>query len=273
MIRRSSPLSTSSTARARPIELLDEVEDVLKDPRCAPITWPIGMGKRLKGYSTCATRPCTCTTRITVADRPSARRSAGLDNPRLDELLGDQARSCATRSNWYVVPATEFDIDAYLRGELTPVFFGSAINNFGSRNCSMHSPSTRRRRARVPPNSARVDPGEQPFTGFVFKIQANMDPAHRDRVAFLRVCSGSYKEKGMKMKHVRIGRTVRSPTRSPSRPTSASRRRGWPGDIIGLHNHGTIQIGDTFTEGEDLKFTGIPYFAPSCSAAWCSKTR
>ena len=107
-----------------------------------------------------------------------------------------------------------------------------------------------------------VAPSEEKFTGFVFKIQANMDPAHRDRIAFLRVCSGSYK-KGMKMRHVRIGKTVQI---SNAITFQADERRhveeAWPGDIIGLHNHGTIQIGDTFTEGEDLKYEGIPYFAP-----------
>ena len=108
----------------------------------------------------------------------------------------------------------------------------------------------------------RVEPGEAKFTGFVFKIQANMDPAHRDRVAFLRVCSGSYR-KGMKMKHVRIGKTVQVANAITFQADERAHvDEAWPGDIIGLHNHGTIQIGDTFTEGEGLKYTGIPYFAP-----------
>jgi len=113
-----------------------------------------------------------------------------------------------------------------------------------------------------PTQERTVEPSEEKFTGFVFKIQANMDPAHRDRIAFLRVCSGSYK-KGMKMRHVRIGKTVQI---SNAITFQADERRhveeAWPGDIIGLHNHGTIQIGDTFTEGESLKYEGIPYFAP-----------
>ncbi|RMG35717.1 MAG: peptide chain release factor 3, partial [Gammaproteobacteria bacterium] len=107
-----------------------------------------------------------------------------------------------------------------------------------------------------------VEPSEEKFSGFVFKIQANMDPAHRDRVAFLRVCSGSYR-KGMKMRHVRLGKQV---TVANAITFQADARKAveeaFPGDIIGLHNHGTIQIGDTFTEGEELKYTGIPYFAP-----------
>jgi peptide chain release factor 3 len=107
-----------------------------------------------------------------------------------------------------------------------------------------------------------VDPEEAKFSGFVFKIQANMDPAHRDRVAFLRVCSGSYKQ-GMKMRHARIAKTVQVANAITFQADERKRvDEAWPGDIIGLHNHGTIQIGDTFTEGEDLKYGGIPYFAP-----------
>jgi len=142
------------------------------------------------------------------------------------------------------------------------VFFGSAINNFGVKELLdafveyAPSPIPRETRQRL------VEPSEGKFSGFVFKIQANMDPAHRDRIAFLRVCSGSYK-KGMKMRHVRIGKTVQV---SNAITFQADARRhvdeAWPGDIIGLHNHGTIQIGDTFTEGEELKYEGIPYFAP-----------
>jgi len=156
----------------------------------------------------------------------------------------------------------EWDQDAYNRGKLTPVFFGSAINNFGVKELLdafveyAPPPIPRETRQRL------VEPSEGKFSGFVFKIQANMDPAHRDRIAFLRVCSGSYK-KGMKMRHVRIGKTVQV---SNAITFQADARRhvdeAWPGDIIGLHNHGTIQIGDTFTEGEELKYEGIPYFAP-----------
>jgi len=156
----------------------------------------------------------------------------------------------------------ELDLDAYLRGEQTPVFFGSAINNFGVKELLdafvEYAPPPLPRQT----VQRQVDPNEEKFTGFIFKIQANMDPAHRDRIAFLRVCSGSYR-KGMKMKHVRIGKTVQV---SNAITFQADARRqveeAFPGDIIGLHNHGTIQIGDTFTEGEELKYEGIPYFAP-----------
>ena len=155
-----------------------------------------------------------------------------------------------------------FNKDAYLRGELTPVFFGSAINNFGVQELLDYFlavapvPLARQTQTRL------VQAEEAAFSGFVFKIQANMDPQHRDRIAFLRICSGRY-EKGMKMFHVRLGKEVRI---SNAITFMANEREqiedAYSGDIIGLHNHGTIRIGDTFSEGEELKFTGIPNFAP-----------
>jgi peptide chain release factor 3 len=186
----------------------------------------------------------------------------GLDNPLLDELLGGQAQELRDEIELVQGASHGFDLDAYLAGELTPVYFGSAINNFGVQELLddfvtyAPGPQPRDATARV------VDPAEEKFTGFVFKIQANMDPQHRDRIAFLRVCSGSY-IRGMKMQHVRLGKTVQV----SNAVTFLAAERGhveeaFPGDIIGLHNHGTIRIGDTFTQGEDLKFTGIPNFAP-----------
>jgi peptide chain release factor 3 len=186
----------------------------------------------------------------------------GIDNPRMDELLGDQADELRTEMDLVRGASHPLDLAAYRAGRQTPVFFGSAINNFGVRELLdafvEYAPPPRPRLTL----QRQVDPGEPAFSGFVFKIQANMDPAHRDRVAFLRVCSGSYRQ-GMKMRHVRIGKTVQI---SNAITFQADERRlveeAWPGDIIGLHNHGTIQIGDTFTEGETLKYGGIPYFAP-----------
>ena len=155
-----------------------------------------------------------------------------------------------------------FDQEKYLAGKLTPVYFGTALGNFGVRemldgfiDCA------------PPPLSRNTDdrtiqPEEDKFSGFVFKIQANMDPKHRDRIAFLRLCSGKY-SKGMKMRHVRLGKDVRV---SDAVTFFAGDRshvdEAWSGDIVGLHNHGTIQIGDTFTEGEEFRFIGIPHFAP-----------
>jgi peptide chain release factor 3 len=156
----------------------------------------------------------------------------------------------------------QFDEASYLEGKQTPVFFGSAINNFGV------TPLLDSFVGYAPPPCPRetvgrtVEPDEKLLTGFVFKIQANMDPAHRDRVAFMRICSGRF-HSGMKMYHVRLGKNVKA---ANALTFMAQDREhvdsAWPGDIVGLHNHGTISIGDTFTEGESLQFTGIPHFAP-----------
>ena len=244
-----------------PIELLDEVEDVLKI-QCAPITWPIGMGKRLKGVLDLRDETVHLYDPQHGGRIAEGERIQGLDNRRLDELLGDLADELREEVELVRGASHPFDLDAYLRGEQTPVFFGSAINNFGVEELldafAEYAPAPR---ARIT-EQREVDPGEASFSGFVFKIQANMDPAHRDRVAFLRVCSGSYR-KGMKMRHVRIGKTVQVANAITFQADERSQvDEAWPGDIIGLHNHGTIQIGDTFTEGEELKYTGIPYFAP-----------
>jgi peptide chain release factor 3 len=244
-----------------PIELLDEVESVLKI-QCAPVTWPIGMGKRFKGVFDLRTETTHLFSATHGGKIQAGEVIVGLDNPRLDELVGDQAQELRDEIELVRGASHELDLEAYARGELTPVFFGSAINNFGVQELLdafvQYAPPPLAR----PTQQRRVDPAEEKFSGFVFKIQANMDPAHRDRVAFLRVCSGSYK-KGMKMRHVRTGKTVQI---SNAITFQADERRhveeAWPGDIIGLHNHGTIQIGDTFTEGEELKYEGIPYFAP-----------
>ena len=245
-----------------PIELMDEVEDVL-GIRCAPITWPIGMGSRFKGvYHLLEDR--IYLHESGKNDRVSEGESIdGLDNPRLDEVLGDMAAEELRDEVELVQGASHpFVLEAYLAGELTPVFFGSAISNFGVRQLLdtfvKQAPGPLPR----PTTGREVDPGEPRFSGFVFKIQANMDPAHRDRIAFLRVCSGRY-SRNMKIYHVRNKRTVQV----SNALTFMAGERGkleeaWSGDIIGLHNHGTIKIGDTFTEGEDLQFTGIPHFAP-----------
>jgi peptide chain release factor 3 len=145
---------------------------------------------------------------------------------------------------------------------LTPVFFGSALNNFGVDELMDTFVESAPAPQPYGTETRQVRPEEESFSGFVFKIQANMDPAHRDRIAFLRVCSGVYR-KGMKLYHVRAGREVRvADALTFLAADRAQAEEAYPGDIIGLHNHGTIRIGDTFTEGEPLKFTGIPNFAP-----------
>ncbi len=244
-----------------PIDIMDEIEKVLKI-ECAPVTWPIGMGKRLKGVFDLRTDTTHLFSATHGGKIQMGEMIEGLDNPHLDEVLGEMAQELRDEIELVRGASNELDLEAYARGEQTPVFFGSAINNFGVRELLdafveySPAPLSRQTQQRL------VEPSEKKFTGFVFKIQANMDRQHRDRIAFLRVCSGSYR-KGMKMKHVRIGKTVQI---SNAITFQADERRhveeAWPGDIIGLHNHGTIQIGDTFTEGEELKYEGIPYFAP-----------
>ncbi|MDH5786306.1 MAG: peptide chain release factor 3 [Chromatiales bacterium] len=244
-----------------PIDLMDEVESVLKI-QCAPLTWPIGMGKSFKGVYDLYNDSITIMSATHGGKKLDGEVIQGLDNPRLDELFGSLIADFRDEVELVRGASHEFDLDAFLRGEQTPVLFGSAINNFGVQEILdalvdyAPGPQPRATQAR------EVSPIEEKFSGFVFKIQANMDPAHRDRVAFMRVCSGHFVP-GMKMRQVRLGRDVKI----PNAITFLAQERdhveeAWPGDIIGLHNHGTIQIGDTFTQGEDLKFTGIPHFAP-----------
>ena len=245
-----------------PIELLDEVESVLKIP-CAPITWPIGMGSRLKGVY----HLLLDEVHIYEPGRNFTRQDStifkGLADPGLAERIGE-AMLTELRDELDLVRGAShpFDEEAYLAGTQTPVFFGSAVNNFGVQPLLDffvdHAPPPQPRAT----TTRTVQPEENALSGFVFKIQANMDPMHRDRVAFLRVCAGRY-EAGMKMLHARTGKEVRI---SNALTFMASERdivaTAYPGDVIGLHNHGTISIGDTFTAGEALSFTGIPNFAP-----------
>jgi peptide chain release factor 3 len=244
-----------------PIELIDEIERVL-GMACAPITWPIGMGKSFKGVFDLLQDRVQLFSATHGGRIRTGEMIEGLDNPRLDELLGPLAADLREEIELVRGASQPFDLDEYLAGRQTPVFFGSAINNFGVRELLdafiewAPAPLPRATLTRV------VDPHEEKFTGFVFKIQANMDPAHRDRIAFLRVCSGVY-TRGMKIHHVRQGRQVQISNAITFMAAERERtEEAWPGDIIGLHNHGTIRIGDTFTQGEDLKFTGIPDFAP-----------
>lgn len=244
-----------------PIELLDEIESVLKI-QCAPITWPVGMGRRFKGIY----HLYRDTTYLYESGKNFQKQDAlaieGLDNPLLDEHLGEQAQELRDNIELVKGASHTFDHEAYLAGLQTPVYFGSAINNFGIRELlddfSQYAPSPRLREAK----ERTVHPEEPAFTGFVFKIQANMDPKHRDRIAFMRICSGEYK-RGMKMAHLRIGKDVNIANALTFMAGDRSHvEKALAGDIIGIHNHGTIRIGDTFTEGESLKFTGIPNFAP-----------
>ena len=244
-----------------PIELLDEVEKIL-NIQCAPMTWPIGMGKRFKGVYHLYSNKVQLFSPSHGDRIIEGEIIEGLENPRLDEVLGDLADELRLEIELVQGASHQFDHEAYLSGKQTPVFFGSGINNFGVLELLdafadyAPAPESRQARERV------VDPAEDKFSGFVFKIQANMDPAHRDRIAFLRICSGKY-TKGMKMHHVRTGKTVQIANAITFQADSrVNVEDAFPGDIIGLHNHGTIQVGDTFTQGETLKYEGVPYFAP-----------
>ncbi|MCW8874062.1 MAG: peptide chain release factor 3 [Xanthomonadales bacterium] len=244
-----------------PIELLDEVESVL-GIQCAPVTWPIGMGKRLKGVYHLLDDAVHLYESGKNYVTQQAEIIAGIDNPELDKRLGRDARELRDEIELVKGASHVFDPAAYLAGDQTPVFFGSAINNFGVTPLldafveHAPAPGSRETVGRV------VKSDETALTGFVFKIQANMDPAHRDRVAFMRICSGRF-EAGMKMHHVRLGKTVKAANALTFMAQDREHvENAWPGDIVGLHNHGTISIGDTFTEGESLQFTGIPHFAP-----------
>jgi peptide chain release factor 3 len=245
-----------------PIELLDEVESVLKI-QCAPITWPIGMGQRLKGVYHMLTGEVHVFEPGRNFTRQDSTIFTSLDDPALEAKIGgEMLRELRDELELVEGASHPFDVEAYRAGRQTPVFFGSAVNNFGVQLLLdffvENAPSPKVRGT----TSRDVLPEEEKMSGFVFKIQANMDPMHRDRVAFMRICSGRF-EGGMKSFHVRTGKEMKL---ANALTFMASDREivteAWPGDVIGIHNHGTISIGDTFSEGEAIAFTGIPNFAP-----------
>lgn len=244
-----------------PIELLDEVESVL-GIQCAPVTWPIGMGSRLKGVYHLLSNEVHLYEPGRNFTRQDSTIFVGLDHPELRQRLGAMYDELRDELELVLGASHRFDRTEYLAGKQTPVFFGSAVNNFGVQPLldafveNAPGPCPRATTSRL------ISPDENKLTGFVFKIQANMDPMHRDRVAFMRICSGRFTA-GMKVFHVRTRKEMKL---ANALTFMASDRElvqtAWPGDVIGIHNHGTISIGDTFTEGENLSFTGIPNFAP-----------
>ncbi len=245
----------------RPLDILGEIEDKLQ-VECAPLSWPIGMGKRFKGVYNLYRKELHLFTPGQETRTRDGVLIKDLSDPRLEKLLGNQADDLREDVALIEGAANPFEIEHYLRGNQTPVFFGSALNNFGVRELLdafiEMAPAPRPR----PTSTREVSPDEESFSGFVFKIQANMDPAHRDRIAFLRICSGKF-TRGMKVIHHRLGKelTLANATIFLAQDRS-NVDEAYPGDIIGIHNHGTIKIGDTFTEKEPLQFTGIPNFAP-----------
>ncbi len=244
-----------------PIDLLDEIESVLKI-ECTPVTWPIGMGRTLLGVYH------LLTDRIYLYDKVGRQKASeiqtidGLASDAAGEALGDMADAFRDEIELVRGACPEMSVEDYLAAKQTPVFFGSAIGNFGVRELLdafvQHAPAPLARAS----EQRVVTPTESKLTGFVFKIQANMDPGHRDRIAFMRICSGEYR-KGIRTLHVRSGKEMKIPDAITF--MAADRQHAetaYAGDIIGIHNHGTINIGDSFTEGEQLRFSGIPSFAP-----------
>ncbi|MFT6791080.1 MAG: peptide chain release factor 3, partial [Cellvibrionaceae bacterium] len=244
-----------------PIDVIDEIESVLKII-AVPINWPLGMGKFFKGVYNFYTDTIHVYQQGKGHTHNDDLQIKGLDGDAASELLGPYADDMREEIELVRGTMIEFDREEYLLGRQTPVFFGTALGNFGVREMLddfvewAPAPQPRDTHSRL------IDAKESKFSGFIFKIQANMDPKHRDRIAFMRVCSGKYQQ-GMKMHHVRLGKDIKiADAVTFLAGDRSSINEAFSGDIIGLHNHGTIQIGDTFTEGENLKYTGIPNFAP-----------
>ena len=244
-----------------PFDILDEIENKLQ-VECTPLSWPIGMGTRFQGVYNLYRKQLHIFEPGADTIGSEGIVFDDLSDPQLDELLGSQADELRDDVELIEGATDPLDMAHFLKGSQTPVFFGSAINNFGVKEMldafveMAPHPGPRDALTR------EVSPYEKPFSGFTFKIQANMNPAHRDRIAFVRICSGKY-TRGMKVRHHRIGKEI---TFANATVFKAQDRENvfeaYPGDIIGIYNHGTIKVGDTFTDKEELKFSGIPNFAP-----------
>ena len=244
-----------------PIDLLDEIESVLKI-QCAPITWPIGMGRSLQGVYHLLQDKIYLYDRVGREKAAEIRMIEGLHSDAATEILGDAADDFRDEIELVKGACPALSLPDYLAARQTPVFFGSAIANFGVKElldefvANAPAPLARESEQRI------VSPTEDKLSGFVFKIQANMDPGHRDRIAFMRVCSGEYR-KGARVLHVRSGKEMKIPDAITFMAADRQHTEtAYAGDIIGIHNHGTINIGDSFSQGEELRFAGIPNFAP-----------
>jgi peptide chain release factor 3 len=244
-----------------PLSLLEEIESVLKLD-CAPITWPVGMGKAFRGVFHLLNDRLLRFTPGEEKKSDEGELIAGLDNPKLDALYPGEVGTLRNEVGLLRDASTPFDLARFLAGTQSPVFFGSGINNFGVQEILQAlldwapPPQPRDGTLRI------VQPAEAAFSGFVFKIQANMDPRHRDRIAFFRICSGRYAP-GMKVRHLRSAREMKLANALTFMANErVASEDAVAGDIIGIHNHGQLQIGDTITEGESLAYKGIPYFAP-----------
>ena len=253
-------------------ELIDNIEKELSI-QCVPMTWPIGMGVDFKGVYDIKTKKVRVFGDKKDPLNPTIIDATDLNNPELVSYIGDTLKEQLEEDLMMIeelIPP--FNMEEYLAGIQTPVFFGSALYNFGVKEVldmiTTNAPGPRARKAKLEPfdhtaNEIEIDPEtEKKFSGFVFKIQANMDKKHRDRIAFLRVCSGVF-ERNQKIHHVRTGKDIKIAT--PQIFQARDREivdKAYAGDIIGLHDSGKLQIGDTFTEGKKIMYSGIPSFAP-----------
>jgi peptide chain release factor 3 len=241
-----------------PFDLIDEIEKTLALD-VSPAGWPIGQGPDLLGVYDMLDPAL----RMLVDGGDSDLKVTGLDDQEIERLLPPKmVEELREQAGLVQAACPAFDEARFLEGTLTPMFFGSALRDFGVAHLldglARYAPPPRSR----PADTRTVLPAEERLTGFIFKVQANMDPNHRDRVAFLRVCSGRL-EKGMRLAQVRTGKQV--PVNAPLFFFAKERQvaeEAWPGDVVGIANHGTLRIGDTLTEGETLNFRGVPSFAP-----------
>lgn len=245
-----------------PFTLLDELEEKL-DIKVRPLTWPIGMGDRFKGVYNLHTKSLNLFQANKTKVEKEIVNIQDLSDPLLDELVGASFAN-ELREEVEIIDGVydAFDRDNYLSGEVAPVFFGSAVNNFGVKELLDTfveiSPSPRGRETDV----RFIEPTEPKFSGFIFKIHANLDPKHRDRIAFLRIVSGKF-ERNTFYKHIRLDKKIKfaNPTSFMAQDKSVI-DEAFPGDVIGLYDTGNFKIGDTLTEGEALQFKGIPSFSP-----------
>ena len=244
-----------------PFALLDEIADVLALD-VAPMSWPVGMGGTFEGVWDLQAH---------ALHRPGpdgsfegdTTRFSGLDDPAVAEKLSSEGLAHLREEASLAVAAyPAFDSDAFLSGDLTPVYFGSALKAFGVAELIAAIADLAPSPLPQPASSGPVDPDREAVTGFIFKVQANMNPQHRDRVAFMRLCSGRFR-RGMKLLQPATGKSIA--VHSPILFFAQNREladEAWPGDIIGIPNHGTLRVGDTLTEDEAVRFTGLPNFAP-----------
>lgn len=244
-----------------PFELLDEIEEKL-DIKVRPLSWPISMGKTFKGVYSLYEKKLNLFTPSKVTVQETVEVS-DIQSEELDKLVGENYAK-QLRADVELIEGVyhEFDVQDYLSGKVAPVFFGSAVNNFGVKE--LLDTFIRIAPPPIPRETTmrEVKPEENKFSGFIFKIHANMDPKHRNRIAFLRVCSGKF-ERATNYHHVRHEKAIRfSNVTAFMAQDRETVDEAWPGDIVGLYDTGNLKIGDTLTEGEKLMYTGIPSFSP-----------